>query len=238
MIGKLCKTVVVSATVFVSPHLHAGICRLSVAGLNRERVVAAWADLNQECGGIQDCWHSPPYGNWGVDSNYGRRVDGDQFQGWYPEYPHLMWNCCTRDYPPGGEQRSFAGENVHGSKTVDVWVNCPEDIDSDGECDVGGCKDVWGYGESNNWATLFELDPGPWPCGIDDYVDTLDFPPTEVNLICEPGYCYAAGTGWAARTFSSFTYAEMAMVVNTGWYVDDMNCEYLRFGNPRYNCVW
>jgi hypothetical protein len=179
-----------------------------------------------------------------VDSNYGTRIDADQFQGWFPAEGFLQWNSCTLEWPcptwcndPGG-QRTISDTNVHGSKHVDVWVNCPEDTNGDGYCDRGGCKDVWAYGESNNWAAVYELDPGPWPCSIDDYVDTLDFPPTEVNLICEPGYCYPAGTGWAARTSSSFTYAEMAMVVNTGWYVDDMNCEYLRFGNPRYNCVW
>lgn len=65
MIGKLSKGTVLSLTVFVVSHLHAsmGFCRLSVAGLNRERVVFVWAYLDQECGGPGDCRHSPPYGN-------------------------------------------------------------------------------------------------------------------------------------------------------------------------------
>lgn len=170
-------------------------------------------------------------------------MDGDQFQGWYWESPHYQWNSCTRDYPVSWHQISPRGQNVHGSKHVDVWVNCPEDTNGGRDCDRGGCKDVWAYGESNNWAALWELDPGYVVggiigCHIDDYVDTLYFSPTEVNLVCEPGYCRAVGTSWAARTSSSFTYAEMAMVVNAGSYVDSTNCEYLRFGNPRYNCVW
>jgi len=155
----------------------------------------------------------------------------------------LQWNSCTRDYPTSSDQRSLTFENVHGSKYVDIWVSCPEDTNGDGDCDRGGCKDVWAYGESNNRAELWELDPHSYVgwivgCHLDDYVDTLGFPPTEVNLVCEPGYCRAAGTGWAARTYSSFTYAEMAMVVNGGWYVDSINCEYLRFANPQYNCRW
>jgi hypothetical protein len=130
--------------------------------------------------------------------------------------------------------------SVHGTKYVDVWVNCPEDTNGDGDCDRGGCKDVRAWAEWSNYMHLYEIDlplPFPW-CGVDDYVDTLYFPPTDVNLVCEPGYCRAAGTGWAPRTYSSFTYAEMAMVVNGGSYVDSMNCEYLRFANPQYNCRW
>ncbi|MCS6954581.1 MAG: hypothetical protein NZM33_17215 [Bryobacteraceae bacterium] len=122
-----------------------------------------------------------------------------------------------------------------------MYVSCPEDTNGDGYCDRGGCKEAWAYAEWNNVIALYELDPWyspPFYCGRDDYVDTLYFPPTYVSLACEPGYCWAAGTGWAARTSSAFTYAEMAMVVNFGVYIDDDYCQSQRFLNPRYNCLW
>ncbi|HXG33909.1 MAG TPA: hypothetical protein VNJ11_11125, partial [Bryobacteraceae bacterium] len=149
------------------------------------------------------CFHSAPFGNWGVDSNYGTRVDGDQFQGWHYGDGHHQWNSCTYFYPcPDSscrycnypwpsctDQKTIGAVNTHGSKYVDVWVSCPVDTDGDGDCDQGGCKDVWAYGENNNWVRLFELDFDIFWCHADDYVDTLYFPPTEVNLFCEPGYC-------------------------------------------------
>jgi hypothetical protein len=235
--------VLVPATTLV-----AGYCRISVAGLNRYRFVPGWAPLGQECGWEEPgCWHSPPFGNWGVDSNYGSRVDGAQFVGWHGG----QWNSCTYFYPPPDcryynfawphctDQQTASGVNVHGTKHVDIAVRCPEDWDGDGICDRGGCKDVGPYGEWYNFAELYEIDlPVPPWCGRDDYVDTLYFPPTEVNLVCEPGYCYGAGTDWAARTSSSFTYAEMAMVVNEAWYVDDIECERLREKSRWYDCWW
>ncbi len=45
---------------------------------NRRRRV--YGDVNAECPGGQ--LHTPPFGNWGVDSNWGVRYDGFQFPGW------------------------------------------------------------------------------------------------------------------------------------------------------------
>ena len=56
-------------------------CRVSVAGLNRARKVTG--AVHAEC--PQDVVHSPPFGNWGVCSNYGSKHDGHQFDGWCHE---------------------------------------------------------------------------------------------------------------------------------------------------------
>ncbi len=85
-------------------NLPAQTCWLSVAGLNQNRFV--WGPVNVECGWEGSCWHSPPFGNWGVTSNYGQKQDGDQFQGWKPKWSKLTfrwqlhWNSCTSGYPP------------------------------------------------------------------------------------------------------------------------------------------
>lgn len=222
-----------------------GTCSVSIAGLNQNRTV--YGPVNAECGWEGACWHSPPWGNWGVTSNYGHKEDGAQFQGWHPG--DRQWNSCTSEYPPPDynyynwngytQQRSFEGINVHGTTSVDVYVNCPRDTNADGVCDVGGCKDVYSVGQSTNWMTLYELDPAfpPW-CGGDDLVETLYFPATYVSLTCEPGWCQSAGTSWLTPTSGSATYAEMSMLVNYGTYYDTEMCEYQRFANPEYQCVW
>jgi hypothetical protein len=227
-----------------------GTCWLSVAGLNQERFV--WGPVNVECGWEPGgCWHSAPWGNWGVTSNYGHKQDGTQFQGWKGTGWKKEWNSCTDGYSPPNctyynwnnctQQRSFSGVNVHGTKGFGAWVNCPQDTTGDGMCDTGGCLDVYSFGEWNNWMTLYELDPAiPWPwCGKDDLVETLYFPPTVVHLTCDVSGCWAAGSSWMTPSSGSWaTHAEMAMVVNFGVYYDSIDCEYLRFANPQYDCYW
>ena len=133
------------------------------------------------------------------------------------------------------------GWNAHGTELVARWVSCPRDTNDDGICDTGGGKDLFAYGESNNWMRLYELDPclpwAPW-CHGDDLVETLYFPATEVHLRCQVGWCNEVSSAWQALTSGWVTYAEMAMVVNYGVYEDSVNCEYLRFGNRPYNCLW
>src|SRR5687768_3887755 len=57
--------------------LQAQVCRLSVAGLNQNRRVMG--PVRAEC---PPSLHSPPFGNWGVTSNFGVKGDSRQFEGW------------------------------------------------------------------------------------------------------------------------------------------------------------
>jgi len=47
------------------------VCRLSVAGLNQSRRVTG--PVHAECS--DEIVHTPPFGNWGVTSNYGQKGD-------------------------------------------------------------------------------------------------------------------------------------------------------------------
>ena len=68
-------------------------CVVVLKGQNRNRTVAG--AVNKECGVI----HDAPWGNWGVNSNYGPVYDGDQFKGWKPKGVQHQWNSCTTDRP-------------------------------------------------------------------------------------------------------------------------------------------
>jgi hypothetical protein len=118
-------------------------------------------------------------------------------------------------------------------------VNCPRDTNQDGTCDQGGCKDVWSYGEATNFATLYELDT----LDDDEFIQTMYFAATSVNLTCGVGWCQVAASPWGSPTsydppWPVKVFAETAMIVDYGVYEDSVNCEYLRFSNPEYNCVW
>ena len=104
-IAAAAAAVVFTAGDVVSPILNTALptleaqnqyCRITTYFQNTRRRVKG--RLDQECH-----WpHTPPWGNWGVDSNYGRRVDGYQWAGWEPKEGWLQWSACTvrRKYAP------------------------------------------------------------------------------------------------------------------------------------------
>ena len=57
--------------------LHSQVCRLSVAGLNQSRKVMG--PVHAEC--PDEVFHTAPFGNWGVASNYGQKGNSHQFDG-------------------------------------------------------------------------------------------------------------------------------------------------------------
>ncbi len=71
-------------------------CRVDRTIENRVRRVRG--QVNTECGDecrfILPC-HSAPWGNWGIASTYGGKIDGFQFAGWWPADGWLQWNSCT-----------------------------------------------------------------------------------------------------------------------------------------------
>ncbi len=70
-------------------------CVVVLTGQNRYRKVAGM--VNVECGYPNEI-HTAPWGNWGVQSNYGNIKDTDQFRGWkHIDGPRtkLQWNSCT-----------------------------------------------------------------------------------------------------------------------------------------------
>lgn len=231
-----------AAALACAPLAHAQVCRVSVAGLNQSRKVMG--PVHAECPG--DFLHSAPFGNWGVTSNYGQKGDSHQFDGWC-HYSTICltpgacqvtctsswyeWNSCTDQAPyrPPNctlynaadctEQVSTRGINVHGTKYVDLPVRCPS---TSGGVSTGGCSDIRAYSSDANFMSLYELDPAT----TDDLVQTLYFPETKVDLVCDIWGCAPAVSPWVSP--SSYdspptpakVYAELAAFVNWGAFVD------------------
>lgn len=223
--------------------LCAQVCRLSVAGLNRNRSVAG--DIAAEC---PDPIHTAPFGNWGINSNFGVRRDGHQFDGWCHDMRTCdnngactnscrdgwyEWNSCTAHprfrapnctlFNAAGctEQVSTQGINVLGTQTVDVPVTCPRLAPDGASHDAGGCLDVQTYTRNDNHMSAYELDPFTG----DDLVQTVRYPELAVTPACNIWGCSAAGSDWASpfaweNPSTPKVFAEMAMVVNSGTFVD------------------
>lgn len=223
------------------------VCRLSVAGLNRERRVMG--PVSAEC---PDPLHSAPFGNWGVTSNFGGKLNGRQFDGWCHDMRicendgtcrnvcrdgWYEWNSCTtntRFQPPNctlynakdcTEQVSTTGINVLGTQTVDIGVSCPSASPGSESLDRGGCNEVRNYSRTNNFMSLYELDPVTG----DELIQTMYFPALLVDLRCNAWGCPPAGSNWLAPlgydspASPAKVFAEMAMVVNSGTFVDGGN---------------
>ncbi len=222
----------------------AQVCRLSVAGLNRAR--RAMGAIHAEC---PDRLHSAPFGNWGVTSNFGHKLDGHQFDGWCHDQQvvdnsgarHKVcgdgwyeWNSCTDhdlfrapnctlyNAAECSEQVSTTDVNVLGTQFVDIPVGCPVDMDGDGQLDQGGCSDVHTYSHGTNFMSIYELDPVTG----DDLVQTLIYPQTVVELTCDFWGCLPTGSQWLPPVAYDSPqsppkiFAEMAMAVNSGTFVD------------------
>ncbi|MBL8175808.1 MAG: hypothetical protein JNK48_14125 [Bryobacterales bacterium] len=225
----------------------AQVCRLSVAGLNRERKVMG--PVSAEC---PDPLHSAPFGNWGVTSNFGGKLNGRQFDGWCHDIRicendgacrnvcrdgWYEWNSCTtnaRFQPPNctlynakdcTEQASTTGINVLGTQTADIAVSCPSASPGSASLDRGGCNDVRNYSRTNNFMSLYELDPVTG----DELIQTMYFPALLVDLKCNAWGCPPTGSNWLAPlgydspVSPAKVFAEMAMVVNSGTFLDSGN---------------
>jgi len=233
-------------------------CVLQFGVWNQARHVPG--TVQAECpGGI----HTWPWGNWGVDSNLGRRVDGHQFQGWchrnlvcgYDDPPTCWidctdgwyeWNSCTDYFPMlrGNcyyynynnctEQITATGVNSHAGGYDTVYVSCPYDLNGDGICDYGGCRDLWAYTIRGNWMYLYELDKGDW----DDFITFLSFGDATVYLSCTPQYCGFAMSSWLQSYQIDPVSSQLALAIHWAAFSDPYNyCRgYLGSLDPRYNC--
>ena len=183
-----------------------------VTAQNRERSITGI--VHEECGP----GHSPPWGNWGVISDYGKKIDGYQFPGWYYSDGWLQWNSCTDEYtednhfnPSGsGRQESNYGATARHGKYRRRYPNnnCPDttapnSYDPDESYELG-CS----YGASEfratNYMKLYELDGGGPFFGSDDLVTKLEFPSTNVTLSnCNVDGCDPGASNWMSPTEST-----------------------------------
>jgi uncharacterized protein (TIGR03437 family) len=101
-------------------------------------------------------------------------------------------------------------------------VSCPVDANSDGVAESGGCAEVKMHSSGVNFMTLYELDPGT----TDDLVQTLYFPEVVVPTACQTWNCapavgtWVAPNGYDSPPTPAKAYAEMAMLVNSGIFID------------------
>lgn len=179
-------------------------CIVVIEGQNRNRTVDG--TITAECAPVRYPvqWHDPPWGNWGVSSNYGRKSDTDQFKGWELKDGKDQWNSCTvgRFAPPHEEfyrapdHRSQWSESIvtHGRKGVRNDILCP-DPDDRYATPPAGCTTVRRkrVTESTNYMTIYELD---FP-DRDDLIETLYFPETSATLrSCTYTGCTEVTSDW------------------------------------------
>jgi uncharacterized protein (TIGR03437 family) len=233
-----------SVLVILTVPLSAQVCRISTSGLNQNRKVLG--PVHSEC---PVSIHTPPFGNWGVTSNFGSKVNDHQFQGWCHNSQTCdnngncridcrdgwyEWNSCTdvRLYQSPNctlynsenctQQVTTTGINIHGTRTVDLPVRCPADTDGDGVSDRGGCADVLTFSNGTNFMSLYELDPATG----DDLVQTLYFPEPTLTMQCEVWGCLPMASGWLQPSFyqspslPARVYAEMAIRVDSANFID------------------
>jgi hypothetical protein len=89
---KLTSTVVVCLLLLLFNSIaQAQRCVIRVEPINQNRYAYQTAE---ECDGG---FHSVPWGNWGVNSNVGKRLDTNQFQGWHQPCTQtkVEWNSCS-----------------------------------------------------------------------------------------------------------------------------------------------
>jgi uncharacterized protein (TIGR03437 family) len=231
-------------SVLMATQISAQVCRISTSGLNRNRQVIG--PVHTEC---PPSLHSFPFGNWGVTSNFGQKQDGTQFQGWCHDTRicdnrgncrdacrdgWYEWNSCTDfdEYRAPNctlyndknctAQMSPTGQNVHGTRTVDVTVRCPTDTNADTISDQGGCADLQMFSNGANFMSLYEIDPGT----TDDLIQTMYFPPVSVGLTCTIFGCAPAQSPWLtpnaydSPVSPAKVTAEFSMTVNSAVFVD------------------
>jgi uncharacterized protein (TIGR03437 family) len=237
-------TPVVGVVLLCATQLHAQVCRIQTSGLNRNR--RAEGPVHAEC---PVSVHTVPFGNWGVTSNFGQKLNDHQFQGWCHDTPicdnrgncrtecqdgWYEWNSCTdidEFRAPNctlfndkncTAQATTTGQNVHGTRSVDVTVRCPADTNADGISDQGGCADLKVFSNGTNFMSLYELDPGT----TDDLIQTMYFPDTSVSLTCTVFGCLPAQSLWVmpnaydSPTSPAKVSAEFAMTVNSAIFID------------------
>ena len=175
-------------------------CLITYGGENQKRSVTG--NVNTECGGG---WHSAPWGNWGVTSNYGHVQDGNQFPGYHLGTPTgtnrriWQWNSCTAFHPTPNGQRSTRGVATHGSRIHRIPLSCFSSNIFLPAPSTLGCTvapRTWTMG--NNFMSLYELD---WDGN--DFITTLYFPATSISMSCNYYGCSSKKSDWVSPSRST-----------------------------------
>lgn len=153
--------------------------------------------LTNECPG--DPPHTPPFGNWGVNSPENQTPqDRDQFEGWNGGH----WNSCTarQDLYPKGNCSYYNHDGCTAQITnqgTNQYTNTLRQRFQQVSCPImggGGCQDLDGswFTLSGEWLDLYELDPFQnWASDPDAFVDELLPPPLSAFMSCpDSNFCF------------------------------------------------
>lgn len=211
-------TPTISGQVFDDPGINSyPACLVTYSFHNRNRQVTG--AVNEECGPvIARIGHSPPFGNWGVDSNYTTLYDGHQFPGWMPGDTWYQWNSCTTGY--GGTysapaacddlyndgitseglcttQTTTRGTALHSTSTTVLYALTSAPI----SC-TSASPGVQIF--HNLYMDVYELDAVGFliPIHADsDFVTTLTYPTISVPLTCNHDTDTCSGSsGWYSHS--------------------------------------
>ena len=178
-----------------------GRCYLGAHFYNKERGIERGAYIREECDTLLPDWleHSAPFGNWGVNSTWGSRQDGNQFRGWKPSGWQRQWNSCTPQYPPpssdhynaegGWSQRANPQSSEHYASG---WVLRGS---SGLSCRYMHDGAVWT--SSNNYMKLYELDKND----RDERVATISYGDIRVQITCRDTWDCQGESEWASPTY-------------------------------------
>ena len=186
-------------------------CVIALKGQNQNRTVDGFIDAECEPVTLTQ-WHDPPWGNWGVSSNYGRKNDTDQFKGWKPKGSQHHWNSCTAwaqyappnsDYYNSSDHRSQESDDTatHGVMEIRQTVSCPDPSDPNDD-PPAGCSTVegWRVTQRQNYMTIYELDSPD----RDELIETLYFPGMSVTLrSCDHDGCPERTSSWVDMSRST-----------------------------------
>ena len=205
--------------------LYAQNCRVAFTLENKNRYIHG--EVYKECGS----YHSPPWGNWGVVSNYGSRQDGNQFKGWYASGGHSQWNSCTRDTweAPNCDyyntsnctKQSSSGTYAYATGVAMYGASCEYFDESENEF-RGGCHDLNGSNISvvDTFMDLWELDR----LDADDFVTTLNYNDLTAAHICDSCNCYASTGSWFQSHSNSIAKAKARIRIRYAYYTNYSTC--------------
>ena len=162
--------------------------------------------------------HSPPWGNWGVESRYGRRRDGFQFAGWKPMGGWRQWNSCTVNHRQWrAPNRDYYNHDGYRSQKAD-----PDNYESYASPVLTGprnttCENVYDdvHTYQNVYMTLNELDAGGIFGGRDDIVTSLQFGTVNIPISCSGSWQCSGQSAWVASRSNSKASADIRIYVNT-----------------------
>ncbi len=166
----------------------------------------SWGEHNQEC---PPCWHSCPFGSWGVSSNFGDIQDSTQFTGWFGG----EWNSCTKDeweapnpsyYNANGytEQSSF---NTYAYAYEVICVPLLAGHESEGCSYLNGRN----LTISGSYMSVYELDPGD----DDEFIKTLYYPNLNITYFgCTLEDCPSQASSW--KSVSSYQPSSGGQIIN------------------------